>query len=122
MGNALPIACYWLETFFRAIKVDILVTLVPLLHIVSLLPCARNVGVRSYSEAGETRMTEGIFSWRMMKFARLAGRSTELHSTEPSALCCSSVYHSPLIRLQRAPCYLAWSFSPLKSLDYLEVL
>ena len=55
MGNALLVDCYW---------VDMLVTLVPLLHIEPLLPCTRNVvvGVRSDSEAGETRTTEREFS------------------------------------------------------------
>ena len=61
----------------------------------------------------------------MMKCARLSDRSTELNNTGPFTLWCSrreAFTSTLLIGLRRAPWYLAWSFHPLKSVGYLELL
>ena len=60
-----------------------------------------------------------------MKCARLARWSTELLNTELFTSLCSrrgAVTSTLLIGLQRAPWYLAWSFSRLKFVGYLELL
>ena len=86
---ALVIARNCMKELFYSNKVNTFITLAPVLHIKvgTLYQCIDPLSpfgesVRRDSGAGETRVTDAFFSWRMMKCARLADRSTELHNTE----------------------------------------